>query len=87
MTQSEGTTGPQTTAPQTTAQQKAAQQRAKGKDVDGLKTLPGVHSASGEEKAGTGEADEEGDDPASVHVAGAAYPTHPPLDGPPRRHR
>lgn len=87
MTQSEDTPGRRATGSPTTGSPTTAEQRAKGKDVDGLKTLPGVHSASGEEKAGTGETDEVGDDPANTHVASAAYPTHPPLDGPPRRHR
>jgi hypothetical protein len=61
---------------------------ARGKDVDGLVTLPGVHSASGAEKAGTGEVDDEfgssaDDDP---HQASETYPRHPTFGGPPTRH-
>ncbi|BDZ50096.1 hypothetical protein GCM10025867_23370 [Frondihabitans sucicola] len=60
-----------------------------GKDVDGLITLPGVHSVSGVEKAGTGESDDderdaEGDD---THLASDEYPRHPTFGGPPSRHR
>lgn len=57
--------------------------RAKGKDVDGLTTLPGVHSSSGAEKAGTGE--EESDETAHGPAA-TSYPRHPPVGGPPSRH-
>ncbi|AMM20507.1 hypothetical protein AX769_10555 [Frondihabitans sp. PAMC 28766] len=64
----------------------AAEKRAKGKDVDGLKTLPGVHSATGDEKAGTGDDETEGDDPADAHVASETYPSHPAPGGPPNRH-
>ncbi|GAA4669503.1 hypothetical protein [Frondihabitans cladoniiphilus] len=63
-----------------------AEARAKGKDVDGLKTLPGVHSPSGEEKAGTGEdLGDEGDDPEQAHAASDTYPRHRPVGGPPDR--
>jgi hypothetical protein len=65
-----------------------AVERAHGKDVDGLITLPGVHSATGVEKAGTGEVDDEVGDQADdgPHVASDDYPRHPPFGGPPPRH-
>lgn len=52
---------------------------ADGNDIDGLVTLPGVHSASGDEKAGTGDSDDmvEGTDPEAVHEASDEYPPHP----------
>jgi hypothetical protein len=64
-----------------------AAERAAGKDVDGLVTLPGVHSTSGVEKAGTGDDDQEsGIDPAVSDVASDVYPRHPTFGGPPPRH-
>ncbi len=57
-----------------------------GHDVDGLKSLPGVWSAAGDEKAGTGELDPEGVDPIDSHVASDVYPVHPTIGGPPSRH-
>lgn len=48
-------------------------------DIDGLVTLPGVHSASGDEKAGTSDSDDltDGVDPASADEASDQYPPHP----------
>lgn len=65
-----------------------AVQRAKGKDVDGLKTLPDVHSVSGVEKAGTGDEDdtEPSDDDPDPHLASETYLRHRPVGGPPSRH-
>jgi hypothetical protein len=64
----------------------AAEKRAKGKDIDGLVTLPGVHSAAGDEKAGTGDEDDgEGLDPSTANVASSSYVRRPPLGGPPPR--
>lgn len=66
----------------------AVTRRSQGKDVDGLVTLPGVHSASGVEKAGTGESDDEVGDAADddPHLASDEYPRHPTFGGPPSRH-
>lgn len=64
-----------------------AQPDPAGHDVDATLTVPGTHSESAAEKAGTPEQaiDEaregEAPDPADVHVASDDYPTVPPLGG------
>ncbi|KQS15817.1 hypothetical protein [Frigoribacterium sp. Leaf186] len=64
-----------------------AQPDPAGHDVDATVTVPGTHSESAAEKAGTPEQaiDEaregEAPGPADVHVASDEYPVVPPLGG------
>jgi hypothetical protein len=57
---------------------------AAGEDVDGTATLPGVHSASAVEKAGTGDDPDDlgsAPDPADADVASDEYPERPRTPG------
>jgi hypothetical protein len=76
----------ETTTPDTTAPRDGASDAA-GHDVDATYTVPGTHSESAAEKAGTPEQaiDEsrggEAPDPADVHVASDEYPEVPAFGG------
>ena len=57
---------------------------AAGEDVDGTATLPGVHSPSAAEKAGTGDDPDDlgsAPDPADADVASDEYPERPRTPG------
>ena len=84
MSDRDETTTPDTSAPRDGA---SAVPEPAGHDVDATYTVPGTHSESAAEKAGTPEQaiDEaregEAPDPADVHVASDEYPEVPAFGG------